>query len=635
MNEISKTVSFILAAGLLGAWATFAYFSTQPREVNGFEKVGEEFFASFTDPSLARSLSVSAYDEKTGTAQSFEVSYSNGLWRIPSHHGYPAEAADRLAKTATSLLGVRRESVVSRRDSEHSKFGVVDPAGDEADSENAGKRITLRDGNGETLADYIIGKPSKPGIDDDLELAVRDANRTSKYFYVRVPDEKETYMAAIDIELSTQFTDWIEPDLLQVDREEINKIEIDSYELVESVVDRQMQFSKRVDGQFRLTRDGFSPWTIEGINETTEELDTKRVDELLDLIDEMNIVGVRPKATIDGKPLVRSDLTVNVELARENPESFQEQMHSLQQDLEDKGFVIGADEKDPDKLMLLATRGELRATTNNGVAYTLFYGNATSGDESEIRINDDAEPGTDSPVDIPDDSVVDDKPLDETTPNPDQKNRFVAIRVDFDQAAMGDVPVEPVKPVAPVQPEGYDSWKAEQEQKLQAPETSNEQPDENAADSAPATAESAADPVADDSPAPPADVVTQTDEKFSEYELAMVAFQQTQLQYTTDLETYDSGKSAYAAREKAGRDLVKELNERFGQWYYVVPSSSLETIKLKRSDLVKVRETPPPPADGPSFPSSDPVPHRPDISLPPQLPPSEPSAVPEPDGSDQ
>ena len=41
--------------------------------------------------------------------------------------------------------------------------------------------------------------------------------------------------------------------------------------------------------------------------------------------------------------------------------------------------------------------------------------------------------------------------------------------------------------------------------------------------------------------------------------------------------------------------MVKELNERFADWYYVVPASSLEKLKLKRGDLVKVKEIAIPP----------------------------------------
>ncbi len=611
MSEISKTTVLVVIAGLLVLAASQTYFATQPREVEGFEKVGQPFFADFDDPRAARSLEVTAYDPDTGFPRSFRVTYENGLWRIPSHYGYPAEAADRLAATASSLLGVLRESVAARRESEQERFGVLDPSDDAADADSAGKRITIRDERDQVLVDYIIGKPAGSSVDEVPEM-VRDEVQKSDYYHVRVPGEKETYKARIDIDLSTRFTDWIEPDLLKVDTEEINKLEVNSYDLVEEA---RGQVTKLSRGQFRLTRDGFEPWSMEGLNEITEELDTAQVDNLLSLLDEMEIVGVRPKPTLDGKPLVGSDLMVNQDLFQANPEGFQDQLMYLRQDLEDKGFLIGADRDDPQKLMLLATRGELSATTKNGVAYTLFFGKGVTGDETEIEIggssasenesdgeNEPADesatdPGTD-PAAGGDPAGSGDQPADDDA---DARNRYVAIRVAFDEAALGEAPVTPVKPVAPQKPEGYDAWKQKQSQ---ADGETDPPPDEDSG---------AGDP--DDAPEPPADVAAETEQKFREFELAQASFEQADIQYTTDLELFETNTDARRQRQEAGQELVKQLNERFAQWYYVVPASSLKTVKLRRDDLVNTREIEPPPQDGPLSPGGG-VPQRPDISPP-------------------
>ncbi len=469
MTDITKTLTFVLTAGLLVAAAIATWYATQPREVGGFEKVGEEFFPDFVDPSAARALEVTAYDPDSGTEVAFAVEYKDGLWRIPSHYGYPAEAAERLAQTAASLIGVRRESLVARRETEQARFAVLEPADDEADADSAGKRVTLRDDQGTILADFVIGRPAGSDTGDGPDELVRDAVQRDDYYYVRVPGEKETYKAEIDIDLSTRFTDWIEPDLLKVDQEEINKLEINSYELIEEMRGLQLQVTKLTQGQFRLTRDGFEPWSMEGLNETTEELDMAEVNSLLELLDEMVIVGVRPKPSIDGQPLVGSDLTVNAELAKQNPAAFQDQLMFLQQDLEDKGFVIGADQDNPSQLMLLATKGELGATTSNGVAYTLFFGKGVSGDETEIEIGkgsksdpsgDDADAGESGQ---PDPSASAEPGSTESAGDPaaevpatesddedsQARNRYVAIRVEFDPSALGQPPVEPVKPVAP------------------------------------------------------------------------------------------------------------------------------------------------------------------------------------------
>ena len=160
MSEIGKTLVFVISSGVLAVAAAWTWFQTQPVEVVGFEKVGEEFFGQFDDGLKARSLEVVAYDSETDGLKEFTVRYEDGAWRIPSHHNYPAEAAERLAKTATSLIGLTRESIVARRTNKHAELGVLDPADNDADPDTAGQRITLKDENDEILADYIIGKPA-------------------------------------------------------------------------------------------------------------------------------------------------------------------------------------------------------------------------------------------------------------------------------------------------------------------------------------------------------------------------------------------------------------------------------------------------------------------------------------------
>ena len=128
-----------------------------------------------------------------------------------------------------------RESCVNRRSSEHAKYGVLDPQNPDATEDTAGKRITLRDEDGEILADYIIGKPAGSVAEEPNGMA-RTENLEPDFYYVRVPEEKETYKAKVEIDLSTKFSDWINPDLLKVEADEITQLEIDDYELKEEEV---------------------------------------------------------------------------------------------------------------------------------------------------------------------------------------------------------------------------------------------------------------------------------------------------------------------------------------------------------------------------------------------------------------
>ncbi|NOX53180.1 MAG: DUF4340 domain-containing protein, partial [Planctomycetes bacterium] len=144
MDQKKRTIAFVVVAAISVAIAVASHWATRPRKIAGFEKVGKEFYPDFKDPNEATALRVVIYDEETAAAKPFMVEYKDGAWRIPSHHNYPADAKERLAKTAASLIGIKRAALASRRPSDHERFGVVDPL-DETNPtlKGRGHRITL------------------------------------------------------------------------------------------------------------------------------------------------------------------------------------------------------------------------------------------------------------------------------------------------------------------------------------------------------------------------------------------------------------------------------------------------------------------------------------------------------------
>ena len=89
----------------LGAWLTAPSVVTP----DAFLDKGEAFFPDFTDPNTATTLEVIEYNEETAAARPFKVSFANGQWTIPSHHDYPADGKDRLAKTAAGVIGITKD----------------------------------------------------------------------------------------------------------------------------------------------------------------------------------------------------------------------------------------------------------------------------------------------------------------------------------------------------------------------------------------------------------------------------------------------------------------------------------------------------------------------------------------------
>ena len=106
-------------------------FATRPAAIREYGKVGQEFYTDFTDPTKAKSLEVYAFDAESVRPLDFRVErLANGRWVIPSHHNHPADAEEQLAKTASSMIGIKRGAMVTRWSADHARYGVVNPQQD-------------------------------------------------------------------------------------------------------------------------------------------------------------------------------------------------------------------------------------------------------------------------------------------------------------------------------------------------------------------------------------------------------------------------------------------------------------------------------------------------------------------------
>lgn len=608
MKEMTRTIVFVAVAAAFAGAAAVAHFVTRPTPPAEFEKVGTEFYPEFTDPNEARSLKVVAVDEETLTAKEFAVEFKDGVWRIPSHHNYPADAEDRLADTAASVIGITRGALASRRERDQERFGVLAPLADTATSglKGRGQRITLSRADGTTLADFIIGK-AVPG-------------RTG-YYYIRRPNEKETYITSQEFKLSAKFTDWIDSDLLQLDRDRLTRIDI-----TEPKIDEKTQ--QVIDDTSTLTRkDSTDDWKLAGLDETTSELNTERVAEVVSLLDDLKIVGIRPKP--EG---LTADLAVEVPAqARSNPALVNAIVRSLQADLRSLGFQVGYDEQNEPRIY--SREGELVASTNQGVKYFLHFGDLFTGSQDEIEFGsgEEAAPAEGEEADQPDqapaeDPAAADNPAAEEGAEEDseandgssQPGRYVFVRVAFDESAIGEKPVPPEKPAAlqaaaeekaaPAgKPESAEKPAADKpaeeapaEEKKPADEASGEasatgpSPDlqfvlaKEEADS-PATADktaddaaAAADPAADEeAPAKPAATAE---------EPPAPDLKGLQEAYDSQLADYQEKLRQYEEKAKQGREKVDELNQRFAEWYYVISADSFRNLRLKRSELIREKK---------------------------------------------
>ncbi|HSG70219.1 MAG TPA: DUF4340 domain-containing protein, partial [Planctomycetaceae bacterium] len=416
-KELSRTLIYLGVCAASLALGFFTWSSNKPREIDDYALVGEEFYPDFNNPNDATSLEVTVFDEDKATISDFQVEFKDGFWRIPSHFNYPADAKEQLAKTAASIIGIKRAALVSRLESDQVKYAVIDPKlQDPSKLKGRGSRITLKKGS-EILADYIIGSAHKD---------------RAGHYYVRSPEEKETYLAQFSVDLSTKFQDWIDTDLLKIEQDKLTDIIVNKY-----TIDEREGRLTNVDVT-EIHRDKFGEaWQIADIDPEVLEVNSEAVKNLVSALVETSILGVRPKP--EG---LTPDLGVTREAAQ-NPIL----MSNIRGDLAEKGFFLTqARENGP--LQVIAKEGSFYAATNEGLMYELHFGEVFTGSLKEI------ETGL---------SAKSENPEGEKSGEPDaesqesanssgqqKQSRYLFVKVSYDPQFLGP---EPVKPEPPEEPE--------------------------------------------------------------------------------------------------------------------------------------------------------------------------------------
>ena len=632
MNELVKTTAFVAAAATMVGLACTSYFLNRPTASADFEMVGQPFYEEFTSSAKASSLEVNAIDAEELTLQQFSVKNENGVWRIPSHHNYPAEAAARLAETASSVIGIERESLAGRLASEHEKLGVIDPLTvDEEELEDAtavGRRITLKDSAGEVLVDLIVGKEAGDVLGADSDPALGSNNQPQKYYYIRRPDEQPTYKVKFNLDLSTKFADWIDPDLLRLDQNKLVRLELDNYALTEDregPLGQVRSLIKEQGDKLNLTRESSTaPWQMSDLKTETEELQSARISQMINVLSEMRIAGVRPKFKYKNHLLLTPDLKLNRQPEfDENPQEAGAAISRLQDELEDRGFSLAGTQE---KLELVSTNGQFQAGTADGVLYTLQVGKEVEGADKDIEIGSESMDGESKPAasatnpDAAQTGVAAnqiDKPAAEIPTAPDgetEKNRYLMIRVSFDESLLGAPPVKPMEPVAPIQPAGYVPAEIVKEGEPPVdsakPADGDAQPDPAAGTAADAPPKPQDEGVAAGDATKPVDDTTPTrDPAFVKYDADLVAFEQQKIEFELAQSRYVEETKSYETKIVDGKKLVAELNQRFGDWYYVITASNLKTLQSTRTELISIKDAPP------AAPESA-LPSKPDISFP-------------------
>ncbi|MFM9026329.1 MAG: DUF4340 domain-containing protein [Planctomycetaceae bacterium] len=521
-----RTLAFVgVGAGLLVAgWLAQPRF--RPAGVQ--PEIERVLFPELSDAAKAASLEIVSFDDELATLRPFKVAQAGGVWVLPAHENYPADAKDQLAAAATELVDLRFVDVASTSPGDHETYGVIEPDAEkiEVGMTGVGQLVDIRDASGNRLARLVIGKQAKrPGPQ-------AEGGRTLRY--VRTAGQDPVYLVEIDTsKFTTRFEDWIEKDLLKLSPWDVRRIEIDDSSCtfgIDETSGRPLVSQER-RGLFELAYDdkdaAWSAVKLESFDKANkpkpaplaadEELASAKLNDLRNALGDLKIVDVaRKPAGLSGELRAEKKFTED-----------REAVLSLAQ----RGFYPF------DSGDILASDGETVVGMKDGVEYVLRFGNGTTV------------AGADALPPAGAGEKAADGTGDEVT------GRYLLVMARFDESLLEKPTLEPVPDAA--------------------------------AEAAKADGDAAAGKAAEE--------LAKADAEEAKAQAAVEERRRVERENRRKQEEYDE-------RVKAAQKRVRELNNRFADWYYVVSDAEVAKIHLDRSEIVVRKEAAAATSDAPSVP---------------------------------
>jgi hypothetical protein len=560
-------------------------------------RINQVIFEKFNDPLTAASLKLLRYDSSKEQMDEFEVSKDRktGVWSIPSHESYPADASKQMADAATLFVGLKALDVASEKREDQSLFGVIAPDKQKEDQggDGVGMLVQMRDEKGEMLADIIIGK---------------DVDGNKKKRFVRIPSEDVIYVAELDTTpLTTEFKQWIEPDLLQLSSTDIETFGIRDYQILPTNQGQVLSRNYEADinyvtasGQWEAVRVNTydsDPPGVKTVGEN-EQLNTTKLNDIKSALDNLKIADVTKKPAGLAADL-KGDRS---KLSRE-----------VQESLARRGFFPNPNQKEGDVVDFFSKNGELIVTLKDGVQYLLRFGGSASAD-----INAAVEEGKEESVSINrfllvtarlDESKIPPAILEKVPESVEELKALEALKnaasnptpalnpsADTPTSKPEDAPkLESDKPAEPkVEETKPESGKTAEEPKANSDEPVKEDPSKSdqaskaktsaklisttqeAEAKAAASQESA--PASQPAPATPAVPQEPTEEEWKE-----------RLEATKEKITKENSRKVEEREEKLkkAKTRVAELNRRFADWYYVVSEADFKRMRIPLNELIQ------------------------------------------------
>ncbi|MBN01252.1 MAG: hypothetical protein CMJ77_19235 [Planctomycetaceae bacterium] len=552
MSQMTKTLVFVGIAVVVAGLA----FQTRTRSVgvDPPKEIGKALFETFEDPLAAKTMKIVRFDEGLASLKEIEIKEADGIWTLPSHSGYPADAENKIRDAATPFVDMKVIGVVSDLEGDHVMYGVVAPDPDKSaiGDQGVGTLVTIKDASGDTLVDLVIGKEYQEG-----------------QYYVRPKNISRVYIVQIDpTTLPVEFDDWINKDLLNVSAFDIDGMTIKDYsfDVVQTLRRPITQFDQRFELQ---VSDENGTWVLDQMLEADgdrlveatlgegEELNQERLNAMKDALDNLEIVDVERKPTG-----LREDLKAD--------EGFFSDQAGVDSLVEKGIYPVELD----GAVELLSTDGEVLVDTKDGVQYVLRFGRVAGVDA------EDAEGGLNRYL------LVSARVNEAQFPEPELEPLPTMLSIEaetatpdaVDPATEVDVEVEVTS-----EPETTESETTEPE--TTEPETTEPETTE------PETTEpeESAETEVDENFGCQAEDLVEEDVEVEEEPAESEDSPEAKLKAEQERVTKENQRKIDERNDKikAAQDKVQTLNYRFADWYYVISEEVYNKIHLGQADVVK------------------------------------------------
>ena len=529
-----RTAGF-LAVGvgllLLGGWLNVQP-SLRQRAVVGEAEQAKVLFPELADATKAASLEIVSFDDETATLKPFKVVRSGGVWVLPSHENYPADAKDQLAAAATELIDRPVLDVVSDSPGDHETFGVIEPDPEKikVGMTGVGQLVEIRDASGNKLARLIVGK------EDKRPAGVSAAGGRSLRF-VRRAGQDRVYRVELDTsKFSTLFDDWIEKDLLKLSPWDVRQLTLDDSTCSFGADEATGRLSVSLDRNARaeLTYDDKdAKWSLLKL-ESFDDKNQLKIDKLADdeelasgkLNDLRNALGDLKIVDVVRKP---SGLSTDLK-AEEKFTGDREAVTSLAQ----RGF-FAFQQGD-----IVSSNGETVVGMKDGVEYLLRFGNGTTV-AGEVKGPQDGDEVTATPKEA------------------ESTGRYLFVTARLNEGLLEKPVLDPL-PEAAAEGDAAKKDDAKDENKN---DPKGEASDEKAAGAA--------------------DELKKAEEAEAKAQAALEERRRGEAENRRKQEQYDD-------QVKTAQKRVRELNNRFADWYYVVSDEEFAKIHLGRAAIVQKKE---------------------------------------------